>query len=192
MPEPALTLSTGIATPIYSGERDRAHITALAGREGVGAARFNTGLTRSRAEVRITPQIWEVALGGGRRCIGLGRVEAHWRLDELLVDIASEYPPGGCNYRIIREHEDEHVAFARDAYLTWTPRIEATLRDAVMRVKPIVTTGDAKQVANDITARLMRALQPAIDGFRAELRSRNASIDTTANYRLVNSRCPKW
>lgn len=192
VPSRSVTLAIGTATPIYSGEYNRVHLTTLAGRDGAGAGRLNTGLTRSLAEVRLTPQVWEINLGGGRHCIGLGRVEAHWTINELLVYIASEYPPGGCNYRAIREHEDEHVAFALAIYKAWTPRVEAALRDAVARIKPEVFTGDTRQVSKDITARLMRGLQPTIDGFRAELGAHNASIDTAQNYRLVNSRCPKW
>lgn len=189
---PTVVLSTGIAPAIYSNDLDRAHITALAGRDAAHSGRFNTGLTRNRTEVKIVPHLWLVDLGRGRHCVGLGRVEAEWKISSVLVDIASEYRPGGCNYRVILQHEDEHVAFAHQSYRTWTPRIEATLRDAVARVKPSIASGNPRQIAYAVTARLMQALQPAFDGFRAELRSENASIDTPANYRLVNGRCPKW
>ena len=108
------------------------------------------------------------------------------------MDIASEYPPGGCNYRIIREHEGLHVAFAHDTFREWAPRIEQALREAAERIAPQVTATDPARVSREIEGRLKAALQPAFDGFRADLSARNAGIDTAENYRKTLALCPRW
>ncbi|RAU22650.1 hypothetical protein CU669_08210 [Paramagnetospirillum kuznetsovii] len=177
--------------PVYSGELSRVQVNALAHSKGT-AGNNVIGLTQSEVEGKVTTQIWSVDMGGGRRCQGLGRVDGHWRLKDIVVHIASEYPPGGCNYAKIRQHEDEHVAIARETFQRWAPRLQAALGEAASRERPMLGTTDPNQMKRDINERLLRALQPTVDGYKAELKSRNAAIDTTANYRLVMSRCPGW
>ena len=189
VPQKQVTLSTGVGDTVYTAERSRKVITAVS-HAGAGLTTF--GLTQDVTEIRILPQIWTVNLGGGRYCVGLGRVEASWRITRLFVDIASEYPPGGCNYRVIREHEGLHVAFAHDTFREWTPRIEQALRDAAERIAPQVTATDPARVRAEMEGQLKAALQPAFNGFRADLSARNASIDTPENYRKTLAQCPRW
>lgn len=191
-PETRVSLSTGISTPIYSGELNLRQIAALAGNPALGRGSFITGLTRSTTSVVITPQLWELDMGGGRRCVGLGRVEATWRLERILVNIASEYPPGACNYRIIREHEDEHVAIARKTFQDWAPRMEKALAEATRTMGPSVMAAPAATVARQTTDRLMQALRPVLAAYEADLNRRDGAIDTEVNYRRLNRLCPTW
>ena len=189
VPDKAVTLSTGVGDTVYTGERSRNVISALSGK---GGGLTTLGLTQNNTEVRIIPQIWSFNLGGGRSCAGLGRVEASWRITKLFVDIASEYPPGGCNYRVIRDHENQHVAFAHAAFQDWAPRIKLALQNAAAGIAPQITKADQTQTAKEIEGRLMAALRPVFDGFAADMRSRNDSIDTMENYRNTAKLCPKW
>lgn len=192
VPNRMVTMSASVGIPVYSSELSRERINAIASGKGVGNGSSVVGLTVSEVEGAVIPQLWSVDLGGGRRCVGVGRVEGSWRLRDLIVYIASEYAPGACNYAKIRQHEDEHVAINRETFQRWTPRLEAALREAAGRERPNVTSADMEQVKHDLTERLRKALGPTIDAYKAELKTRNAAIDTTANYRLVMSRCPKW
>jgi hypothetical protein len=188
VPDKVVTLSTGVGDIIYTGERSRAAISALSGKGGL----TTLGLTQNQTEVKIIPQIWSFNLGGGRYCAGLGRVEASWRITKLFVDIASEFPPGGCNYRVIRDHENQHVAFAHATFQDWAPRIKLALQNAAAGIVPRITKADPTQTAKEIEGQLMAALRPAFDGFAADLKARNASIDTMENYRQTATLCPKW
>lgn len=192
IPERSLTVSVNSVDTIYSNEHDKAGLSRLAGGTPIYAGLFHTGLTRSRVEAAVIPQLWMVDLGGGKHCFGLGRVEASWRIAELLIDIARDYRPGGCNYRVVRDHEDEHAGFTREFHRQWAPRIESVLRAEIARMEPEITTDDMKLVAQRTTDRLMAAIGPTVETFKAELRTRNAAIDTIANYRLVNGRCTGW
>ena len=189
VPDKVATLSIGVGDTIYTGERSRAAITALAGK---GGGLTTLGLTQNSTEVRIIPQIWSFNLGGGRSCAGLGRVEASWRITKLFVDIASEYAPGGCNYRVIRDHESQHVAIAHATFNEWAPRIERALKDEAGRITPRIVKASPGETAKEIEGRLMAALRPAFDGFSADLKARNAAIDTMENYRKTAKLCPKW
>lgn len=181
-----------MADPVYSSAEGRARITALSGLSSRDPNMFTTGLTRTTTNLELRVQTWQVDMGGGRRCIGVTRVEGVWKITALTVDIAREYPPGGCQYRVIREHEDEHVTISRDAFRHWTPRAEAVLREAVGRVEPRVAGGGADAVTREIKDRLLAAMGPTFEAFTRELKTRNAAIDTPANYRRVNGQCREW
>lgn len=192
VPPRTFSLSTSIAAPVYHNDRRRSAITNSAGRQGVAERVFNTGLTRSATEFRVTPTIWSKRLGDGRLCVGIGKVEARWHMPEVRVDIASEYPPGSCQYRVVKEHEDEHVALNRQALQTFIPRMDSRLQDAVARFTPFMTDASPQQAADEAVRRLMSAARPVLDAFERERSTLNAAIDTPQNYRLVSSRCDGW
>jgi len=193
VPVKTVTLSTGIGDITYTADRSSAVITAVSRKDGIGGSGLTTlGLTHHQAEIKMFIEVWSFNLGGGRTCAGLARVDASWRMAKLFVDIASEYPPGGCNYRVIREHEAQHVAFAQGAFRDWTPRIEQALRAAAEQITPQVSNADPAQIRRAMEGQLMAALQPAFEGFRTDLKARNASIDTMANYRKTAALCPRW
>jgi hypothetical protein len=192
VPAQVVTFSTWMADPVYSSAEGRARITALSGLPSRDSGMFTTGLTRTATNLDLRVQAWQVDLGGGRRCVGVARVEGVWKITSLTVDIAREYPPGGCQYRVIRAHEDEHVAISREAFRHWTPRAEAALREAAARIRPRVAASGPDTVTAEFKDRLMAAMKPTFDAFTAELKVRNGAIDTPANYRRVNGQCRDW
>ena len=192
VPTRMVTLSTWMPDPVYTSEATRARITALSGLTRADSTDFTTGLTRTTTNLELRVQGWQVGLGDGRRCVGLARVEGTWKISEIRVNIAAEYPPGGCQYRVIRTHEDEHVAISRDTFRRWTPHAEQILRAAADRIAPRVTTRSADEETAVFKEMLISAMRPVFEGFAAELRTRNAAIDTPGNYRRVNAQCPGW
>ncbi|CUW40358.1 protein of unknown function [Magnetospirillum sp. XM-1] len=192
MPQRTVTFSTWMAEPVYSGEESRARITALSGKTRAESNEFTTGLTRTTTNLELRVQGWQIDLGQGRRCMGLARVEAVWKITEIKVDVAREYPPGGCQYRVIRTHEDEHVAISRDTFRHWTPQAESVLRNAAARINPRISTASADAVTAEFKDQLTAAMRPTFEAFANELRVRNAAIDTPGNYRRVNGQCPSW
>lgn len=192
IPTQVVTLAASIPEPVYTGEESRTRITVLSGLKRPDSADFTTGLTRTTTNLELVVQGWQVELGQGRRCVGLARAQGTWRITEIKVNIASEYPPGGCQHQVIRRHEDEHVAISRDTFRRWTPEAERTLRAAAARIAPRLTTRSADQETSDFKEMLVAALRPVFDAYAAELKTRNAAIDTPANYRIVNGQCPRW
>ncbi|CAA7623488.1 conserved exported hypothetical protein [Candidatus Terasakiella magnetica] len=186
------TLATAMAPPSVENTRSKAEITALSGRSPMAGGPVTLGLTRSTTEVQITPSVWDVDLGDGRHCVGLTRVDATWRIAVLSVDISAEYAPGTCHYRVVREHEEEHVTIARAVFQAWAPRMEAALHQSAERIAPEVSGGGGKAFAKQVIDRIMADLQPMMAAYRADLVSRNAAIDTPASYRATGARCRNW
>jgi hypothetical protein len=192
VPPRNVTFSSWMAEPTYTSEESRARITALSGLTRPDSKEFTTGLTRTTNNLELRVQGWQIDLGQGKRCMGLARVEAIWKITEIKVNIAREYPPGGCQYRVIRTHEDEHVAISRDTFRHWVPQAESVLRNVAARMPPLITTASPDVVTGQFKDQLTNAMRPTFEAFARELKLRNAAIDTPGNYRRVNSLCPTW
>lgn len=189
---PQLTLDGSMAETVYRNDRSRREISAIAGNplgSGVGS---NTGLTLTRTELAISPRMTFYPVGPGRSCVVLGEVEARWRLTEVVVDIASEYRPGTCQYGVVKEHEDQHVAFNRAAFRDYLPQLRARLYQLTQSFQPFITTKAPDQAGQEVVERLMKGVEPVAEAMRAELKRLNGSIDTPANYRAVSARCREW
>lgn len=192
VPSPVeVRFETGIAEPVWRNDRTRRELSALAG-IGTGLKGFqHSGLTQSRTELRITPSYRWATYPDGRACMMLTRVEASWRIVGITVDIARQYAPGTCQYDVVRDHEARHVAIAQAVYRDWMPKIQARLTDTAKNVAPILVS-DANRAAGQITARMMENVQAVQDAYHADLRTRQAVIDTEQSYRAESDKCPKW
>lgn len=189
-PPPAtVTFSSLVGDSVYSPDTS---VKTLAHLTNPKAGSTTLGLTRARTEFRVHAKVWQIDLGGGQRCVGLARAEATWQLFPQKVDIASEYPPGGCNYRIVRDHEDQHVTINREGFQRWSPKAEEAFRQAVLKLKPIKTMADQAVASAAFRIDLERSMVPAFANFVAELAIRHGAIDTPANYRRTQLMCPRW
>ncbi|MBI2236894.1 MAG: hypothetical protein HYU60_08115 [Magnetospirillum sp.] len=191
-PSREVTLTVAAAPVQYRNDRSRAEITVLAGRHDVPLHVSNTGLTRHRTEFRVSPHLWWVELGNGRRCVGVGKVEARWAISETTVDVASEYPPGSCQYRVVREHEEEHVTLTRNAFDRMVPRMKGRLDALVGRLEPFVTDAGSDAAGNQLLQSLMDGVRPILDQQERLRHELNMAIDTPESYRRTSARCPDW
>lgn len=184
-------LDTAIAEPAWRNDRSRRQLSELAGQDSGLKGFQHSGLTQSRTELRMTPSYRVVSYPNGRICVMLTGVQAVWRVTDLTVDIAREYPPGTCQHRVVHEHESEHVTIARAVYRAWVPKVEARLKEAARGIEPALVR-DSEAEAQRMTARLMKSVQSELDAYQADLKARQAVIDTPGNYRAESAKCPSW
>lgn len=191
-PQPtAVTLNTRLAEPQVYNEVDRKGLTVQAGNP-LRRDRLEAGLTRTETEFRVTPTVTWMQLPGGRHCMALARLDAHWIQTKVRVDVAREYRPGTCQYREVHAHEMEHVRLNRESFLSQVPRLEAELRRVAGETRPFVVGDDPNLAASRLTESLMARLQPLLAQFKAETARANAGIDTPESYQAVSARCESW
>lgn len=188
-PPPVATFSSLLGETVYIPDTSIRGLAHLSQAKGDGTT---LGLTRQRTEFRANVRLWQFDMGRGKRCVGLARAEGTWQMSPQVVDIAREYPAGGCNYRVIRDHENQHVAINADAFRRWSPRAEAEFRAAVGRLEPVLTADDPAQVEARFRQALQKAMEPSFAAFRDELTRRNGAIDTPEAYRRTQALCLKW
>ncbi|CAA7623710.1 hypothetical protein [Magnetospirillum sp. UT-4] len=182
--------TSDVVEPVVRNDRTRNQLTQLATRHTAGHR--EAGLTQTRTQLTITPRYRWTDLPGGRTCLMLERVTADWRMHAITVDIAAEFPPGTCQYNVVREHEFEHVRLTRGAFHAHVPRMRAHLAEVTRGIGPFVFHGDAQRGGEQIIARLKAGLKPVLDDFEADNRRANSAIDTVESYRAVAARCPSW
>lgn len=108
----------------------------------------------------------------------------------IRVAIDARYFQNSCNYQAIREHEDQHVAIARTAILNNAAGIRAAVEGAVAQALPYLrNTPNASQAFSEVVqSALAQAMQPVY----AEMRARNAELDSPQSYQRTQSLCPTW
>lgn len=123
---------------------------------------------------------------GGRACVR-PRVSVELFLKPLTVFVAREYSDDPCRVRVIREHEERHVA----VYAAFAAEAAQQLRHDLARAlgaEPHFagTVGEAQR-------RIDRQLGTTLDGFMREaqrtLAERQAQIDTPEEYERVRTAC---
>lgn len=189
--DPAVELVVSVAEPVVHNSRTRAEITRLAGNEALLDVR-NAGVTRSRTEVRIEPRYRLASYPDGRVCVMLEALRATWQVVDLTVDVASEYAPGSCQYREVRAHEDEHVRITGYTLRQFGPILKARLERAAAASVPRWDRAGSRDAVERMTRSLSAAGSEVLAEFQADLKRRNAAIDTPESYREVSKRCKTW
>ncbi|WP_404378328.1 hypothetical protein [Caenispirillum salinarum] len=194
-----VTMEVERGTVVGDLSLDKAQLTArFASRYAKGAgARMTTGdwdtvgLTESSLEIVTSTSTLVRSARGGGYCADLKSVRLKVGYPELRVYIPREYQTGSCAYRVVREHEMEHVAITRAVLDDHAPRLRTALAAAVQTINPLwaPTQEGAKQAAAKI---LHRALEPAVANLKADHRRRNKAIDGHDNYLSLQRRCDNW
>jgi hypothetical protein len=148
------------------------------------------GVTVRNDELRLEVRSRSLGLPGGRLCLWVEEVTARIGDPELDVYVAANYPVGTCEYSVVLEHENQHVAINRSVVHAWGPRIGAQLRDVVYRSFPLIV--DSAEPAKQAITFLAASVKPLVDAMIEELRQRNGAIDTPENYRRTGERCKNW
>lgn len=178
-----------VAVAPHSVTEDRATsfdaLTRLS--EGPSPGHRTIGLTLANFGHRSTFDVKGLEDRRGARACVRGQVSVELYVQPLTVFVAREFSGDPCRARVIREHEERHVA----VYVEYAQEAARQLRQDLAR-----TVGEAPVFAADVAEAqhlLDRKLAHALDGFMREalrtLAERQASIDTPEEYERVRTAC---
>jgi hypothetical protein len=170
---------TGIQTIM----RRRGHVIA-------GMHQRALGITSSEIALSIQAQTVADPWNGGY-CVYLRAVDVQFGYRSMEVYIASEYKPQSCEYRVILDHENQHVAINRGGIREYAPRLRQELERQLGLLKPRFTA-DAQTSADRKLNDLHDAVGPLLDGMERALSQRNAAIDSAVNYAAIADMCKNW
>ena len=137
-----------------------------------------------QAATRIKPE-------GRGFCVYLDKVSADFGWERMEVYVAAEYKPGSCEYRMILDHENQHVAINRGALKDSAPRVRAALEAILRDQGPLYVTNPNGSADRALTA-IHSRMTSALDGFQRVMAEGNAVIDTDSNYEAVSQMCEGW
>ncbi len=169
----------------YSHDLDQQAIARLAA-QGLGSAGLGrpVGLTQAALRYSVSLEGYEMRRGASR-CFWISKVKAKLSFDHMRVYIASDYPKDSCNYRVIRDHENEHVSLNLKLLPRFRQELERAIHQQVSRQSQYASREEAMDALKD-------AIQPTLASLEREQKRSNAAIDTEESYRRTNARCPRW
>ena len=135
-----------------------------------------------------------VEIEGGKTCVSLGTLNFKMGYDDLTVYIDKKYKPSSCEYQVIKNHENYHVAVAQQAMTFFKPDIEAQIQKSLQKIKPQIVK-DAKErdeVLKSQFNQVMNDLRPLIDHINKTTAKKNYQIDTPESYTRTKALCKNW
>lgn len=192
---PTVILNTLPGRVTYSRQHDIQGLAALRrdngrGVTGRGAA---VGLTRAQLGFGMEIQALVRPDSAGGLCGYIRSVKARLGYDTISVYLARDYPVSSCAYRVIREHEDRHVAIYRENLAEFAQAMRARLVTEATRMGPVrADDADAEKATREMQERLWARLKPIIEDMQRSANRNQRAIDTPASYAAEQSRCTDW
>ncbi len=158
-----------------------------------GTPNTTLGLTVAKLDVKMTGKPHTVT-NSRHTCVSLKEVNFQIGYDDILVYIHKDYKPGSCQYRVVKDHENYHVAVHRQAMSFFKADIEKAIRKSVASLKPqvVASSTQAQQVINAQFAKIQKDIQPLINHINRKISEKNAAIDTPKSYEAANKLCKSW
>lgn len=174
------------------------YITSYSRREFLRKAKapyspHTLGLTVAEFDIstRFTPQIEQYA---GQFCVSLKNVEVTLSYPSLTVYIDKKYPAKSCEYKVIKEHEDYHVAVSQHALTFFKPDVERVLSQTLASLRPKIVNNerDIQSAFLKMQQAINTNLHPVIQHINTTMAKKNAAIDTKESYQKTTALCQNW
>ncbi|TAK98794.1 MAG: hypothetical protein EPO08_18160 [Rhodospirillaceae bacterium] len=127
----------------------------------------------------------------GGFCLYFSEIDADFGYGDMDVYVASEYPPGSCEYRTVLDHENQHVAINTQVLREMAPQVRAELERLLTEEQPVFVL-DSKSATREKLTDLSQRMKPILAAFQEVLAQRNGSIDTAQNYKTTSAVCRNW
>jgi hypothetical protein len=146
-------------------------------------------LTSSDIRASARYEIVKLRPPDGGECTALRKVTVRIVAQAITIRIDQRYPPGSCEYQAILSHEREHARITTDTLRQSEDEIGVTLRAAL-------SAWHDRWLEGAVQPEIERAADAAIDAvlerIEADIRQRQAAVDTPAAYADVQRQCGDW
>jgi hypothetical protein len=180
---------------VYFHDHSTAQIEQMRNIKFHNKLEHNPGVTLAEHEFKMDYQIGglEHAHGDGY-CVWVDSVDVSFSYAMMNVYVSSQYPEGSCPYRVVLNHENQHVAIDQRVLAKYRTLMERALkRSKSIPTKrhplSVVSMNNGKAVIAD---RLNRIVNPILAAYQREIVRENGKIDTPRNYRKTQALCNNW
>lgn len=127
-------------------------------------------------------------------CVGISDLNVDLYYPEIVVYIDKKYAPSSCEYKVIKEHENYHVAVAQSALTFYKNDIENAVNKALLKLSPkiVYSEGEIHPTLARMTATVLESVKPVILHINKKLLEKNAAIDTKEMYQATTNMCKNW
>ncbi|MEM7222190.1 MAG: hypothetical protein AAF495_04385 [Pseudomonadota bacterium] len=165
----------------------------LTGKTFHGASSGQTlGLMQSSLEVATQTHYFSHVVEGGM-CIWVSRIDVTLRYNTLDIFIAKEYRQHSCEYKVILEHEKQHVKVAQQALKPFVPKIISALTSfSIPRAGNPLGVQSLDHAKQQINRRIDERIAPLRNQMTQVINKKQAKVDSPQSYRATFKRCKNW
>lgn len=181
--------------PTYYHNMTTAQIEQMRNLQFHNKLMHNPGVTMAENELKID---YQIAGEEHSRRDGVyawaESIDVQFSYSRMDVYVSSQYPETSCAYKVILDHENQHVAINRKALAKYKVLIERALKTSraiPTKAHPLsaVSIQNARAI---ISARINAVVDPIVKRFKVEVTRENGKIDTMKNYRRTQAKCKDW
>lgn len=196
-PRPNVTVAIEPARINYRNSVSQRDLTQQFNRQrrvDYGASRKATtvGLTRAEGGYETRAHSLVYALRPKTSYCGwLSGIEVRLFFKSMMVDVASEYRPGSCEYTAVIDHEDKHVAIFRNNMAAYAKQIKVALDKAAAAFGPAYGASES-EVTRQFMKEAGRIIKPYIDQMHEQSEREHARLDSPQSYQSTQNLCRNW
>ncbi len=151
------------------------------------------GVTASKLRAGTSTHYGNRPLEGEGTCFWVDHIEVMLRYEALDIYIASEYTRGSCQYQAILSHEKKHATVAQGYLDDYVQVIRSALASlAIPKPRDPRLVESVTEAQEKMQATIEKLLRPVITKLRKTMEEAQNRIDSRAEYRRVETQCPKW
>jgi hypothetical protein len=151
------------------------------------------GVTASKLRAGTATHYGNRPLAEEGVCFWVDHIEVTLRYEALDIYIASDYTRASCQYQAILTHEKRHAEVARSYLDDYVQTIRSALASlAIPKPRDPRLVESVTETQEKTQATIEKLLQPVIAKLRKTMEEAQNRIDSAAEYRRVETQCPKW
>lgn len=189
-----VVLKSGNGKITYNKKLSVKAINRLAAKAGKAPRQRNSrvlGLTRYDPQFQYKTRTNTLEVQRRIYCASIASVQLWVGFTEFTVYLPKDYRVGSCQYKVIYEHENRHVAVSRRTLKNHLPKLKKRLNQLVRAMKPVVAS--SREIAsNRVLRHLTQRMDSAVAAFRRELGRANKQVDLDENGLSVRNKCQRW
>ncbi len=194
-PAPLIHFTSSIAPVRYIHDHNTAQIGALRHQRFHFKGMHTPGLTLADEELKSDFRMETQHRPGSRVYqVWATQINVDFSYTRMDVYISSQYGEGSCPYRVVRDHENQHVAIN-----TATLEKYKGLMEGALLTYPNFPTHDhpwkvtsRSKAGPELKKMILGVINPYYHQFAQEVIRSNAQIDTMENYRKTQALCQDW
>ena len=163
---------------------------------GSGFGSHTRGLTIADFNLSVRADASNYTYDDKENCVYLDAVDLEMSYNQILVLIDKRYKKSSCEYKVILDHENKHVAVHKKSLDYYAPYIIGAMEKALYNLEPMpVRSGkkkDVEEAVNTIIDDLMDKISGMLDFFEEERNRANDKLDTQENYEKEHALCRNW
>ncbi len=184
-----------IAPAQYIHDHNTAQIGALRRQRFHGHSQHTPGLTIADEELKSNYEMETLRRSGSAIYeVWAKAIHVSFSYTRMDVYISNQYGEGSCPYRVIRDHENQHVAINTATLQKYADAMNQALlayggfptQDHPWKVR------SPKKAQAQLKGLVLKIINPIYKQYTDAVIRANARIDTPENYRRTQALCQDW